>query len=145
MEGVWNKYWNTLLCLLLSCHALYILKTHAHVSLPLAALYNFHDDSENKLKLTVGDAVHLLHECDGWYHGRILQNKHRTGVFPKSYVHVRECVVDDTGITPLFILQQPTIVQEITTVLRDWNTHWKSLYVVSGYSLWLKIIWPITF
>lgn len=104
------------------------------VALPpsFSAVYNyFKEDSEYKLKLTVGDAVHLLCECEEWYFGSTIENRHVCGIFPKSYVHVRECVVDDTGPVPVFILKQPPIVQEITTVLREWGTHWKNLYVVS--------------
>lgn len=78
----------------------------------------------------MGDAVHLLLECEGWYYGNTLRNRHAQGIFPKSYIYVKECIVDDTGPVPVSIVKQPPVVQEITTVLREWGTHWKNLYVV---------------
>lgn len=96
----------------------------------ITAIYNFNDESDHKLKLTVGDAVHIQLEQEDWYYGYILPNRHKQGIFPKSYVHLKECVVDDTGPVPVFIFKEPPIVQEITSVLREWGMHWKNLYVV---------------
>lgn len=93
------------------------------------AIYNFNDESEHKLKLTVGDAVHIQLEHDDWYLGYIIPHRNKTGIFPKSYVHLKGCKVDDTGPVPVFIFNEPPIVQEITGVLREWGTHWKNLYV----------------
>lgn len=96
-----------------------------------SAIYNFNPDETYKLKLNVGEAVHILQEEEDWYFGYAVQNKYIQGIFPKTFVNVIECTVDDTGPTPLFLLNQPPIVQEITTVLREWGAHWKNLYVVS--------------
>lgn len=98
-------------------------------------------DEEYKMKFTCGDAVHIWEECEEWYRGCLIQDRSVVGIFPKSYIYIKECTVDksyinlteyagDATATPLFILKQPPIVQEITAVLREWGTHWKRLYVV---------------
>lgn len=75
--------------------------------------------------------MHLLQEEDNWYYGYMVYNRAIKGIFPKNFVYVIECSVDNSGLTPVFILKQPPIAQEITTVLREWSVHWKKLYVVS--------------
>ncbi|XP_022903729.1 dedicator of cytokinesis protein 1 isoform X3 [Onthophagus taurus] len=103
------------------------------------AIYNFNGDGE-KMCLKCGDAVHLFEECNEWYRGCLVYDRKVVGVFPKSYIHLIECEIDrsysdliesidDIPTVPIFILKQPPIVQEITMVLREWETHWKKLYV----------------
>ncbi|KAK9873197.1 hypothetical protein WA026_021430 [Henosepilachna vigintioctopunctata] len=93
------------------------------------AIYNFEEEGDYKLKLTVGDAVHLIEEEENWYIGYVINNRHVQGIFPKNYIHVKPCTLDLSGSVPNFILKEPPISQEITTVLREWNAHWKELYV----------------
>ncbi|XP_063907750.1 dedicator of cytokinesis protein 1 isoform X2 [Zophobas morio] len=93
------------------------------------AIYNFEGDSEFKLRLTVGDSLHLLEEEEHWYYGCVLHDRHRKGIFPKNYVHVKPCTVDHSGPTPTFNFKEPSIAQEITSVLKEWGIHWKNLYV----------------
>lgn len=82
------------------------------------------------MKLTVGDAVHIQEEEENWYFGYAINTRHVQGIFPKTYIHIKTCTVDLSGSLPNFVLKEPPIAQEITTVLREWNTHWKNLYVV---------------
>ncbi|CAH1099777.1 unnamed protein product [Psylliodes chrysocephalus] len=90
------------------------------------AIYNFMCEDDYKLKLTVGDAVHILEEESDWYYGYIISNRDVKGIFPKKYIHVKHCdKVDSLGP----ILKEPPITREITTVLREWGLHWKNLYV----------------
>ncbi|KAJ8973039.1 hypothetical protein NQ317_017985, partial [Molorchus minor] len=89
-------------------------------------IYNFNFPEDYKLKLTVGDAVHILEEETNWYYGYIIKNRHVKGIFPKSYIHIKPCeAVNATGP----VLKEPPITQEITSVLREWGLHWKMLYV----------------
>ncbi|KAG5888711.1 hypothetical protein JTB14_035776 [Gonioctena quinquepunctata] len=89
------------------------------------AIYNFNYPEEYKLKLSVGDAVSILEEESNWYYGYIIDNRNVKGIFPKSYVHVKQCEkIDTTGP----ILKEPPITREITSVLREWGDHWKNLY-----------------
>lgn len=93
----------------------------------ILAIYNFNFPEEYKLKLTVGDAVHILDEETNWYYGYVLSNRHVKGIFPKNYIHIKQCErVEDTRP----VLKEPPITQEITSVLREWGVHWKNLYVV---------------
>lgn len=90
------------------------------------AIYNYNEAEDYKLKLSVGDAVHILETETNWFYGYVISNRHITGVFPKSYVHIKTCERFDSG-GPVF--KDPAISQEITSVLREWGTHWKHLYV----------------
>lgn len=81
--------------------------------------------------MTVGEAVHILEENYEWYRGYTIKDKRALGIFPKCYIHTVECTIDQNGPTPVFIVKQPPVVQEITSVLREWGSLWKDLYVVS--------------
>ncbi|XP_076266832.1 dedicator of cytokinesis protein myoblast city isoform X3 [Rhynchophorus ferrugineus] len=90
------------------------------------AIYNFRDSDQGKLDLTVGDSVHILQEEANWYYGYVVGRQHVVGIFPKNYVHIKKCNrIDPMG--PVF--KDPPISQEITSVLREWGSHWKMLYV----------------
>lgn len=97
----------------------------------ISVIYNFNASEEYKLKLNVGESVHILQEEENWYYGYSLSNQKIKGVFPKTYVKIIECTIDREGIIPVFLLKRPIIVHEITIVLREWGMHWKRLYVVS--------------
>ncbi|CAH1170856.1 unnamed protein product [Phaedon cochleariae] len=90
------------------------------------AIYNFLNQEDYKLKLTVGDSVHILEEEADWYFGYVVSEIDVKGIFPKSYVHVKKCnKVDAVGL----VSNEPSIATEITSVLREWGLHWKNLYV----------------
>ncbi|CAG9857501.1 unnamed protein product [Phyllotreta striolata] len=89
-------------------------------------IYNFNSPEEYKLKLTVGDAVHILEEEKNWYYGYVIGTRDAKGIFPKSYVHTKHCErVEALGP----VLKEPPITREITTVIREWGMHWKNLYI----------------
>ncbi|CAH0555295.1 unnamed protein product [Brassicogethes aeneus] len=93
-------------------------------------IYNFKEEGELKLNLLVGETVHILLEETGWYYGYVTTNHNEKGIFPKSYVHIKPCIsVDTKGPTPNFIFHEPPITHEISSVLREWGVHWKTLYV----------------
>lgn len=93
------------------------------------AIHNYHEDAQYRLKLFVGESVHILKENGEWFFGFSSKNKDIRGIFPKSFIHIRECTIDKTGPVEVVQLKQPHIVQEITTVLREWGHIWKHLYV----------------
>lgn len=78
----------------------------------------------------MGEAVHILEEEDLWYYGYSVGNRNASGIFPKNFVHTRKCIIDRSGPTPVFIPDEPYVVHEITTILREWGAHWKNLYIV---------------
>ncbi|XP_063609034.1 dedicator of cytokinesis protein 1-like isoform X2 [Penaeus indicus] len=93
------------------------------------AIYNFSGVNDSCIKLNVGDTVHILEELGGWYFGYALHNKALRGVFPKSFIQVRECIVDKTGLVEVVTARLPPIVQEVTAVLREWGVLLRKLYV----------------
>lgn len=87
----------------------------------ILAIHNYYEAKDYRIPLSVGDTVHLKEETENWYRGYALRNKNAVGIFPKCYIHKikPEC-------------EQPPVVQEITSVLREWGTHWKNLYVTNN-------------
>lgn len=57
-------------------------------------------------------------------------NRNRTlkGIFPKSYVHL---VSEIEIIKNEYVIKRSEIVDEITTVLKEWHGHFKRFYLVS--------------
>lgn len=105
----------------------------------ILAIYNFRESDQGKLNLTVGDSVHILQEEANWYYGYVISRQHILGIFPKNYVHIKKCDrIDPMG--PVF--KDPPISQEITSVLREWGSHWKTLYVVCVHACANRVIVP---
>ncbi|KAF8795296.1 Dedicator of cytokinesis protein 1 like protein [Argiope bruennichi] len=94
------------------------------------AVCNFKQNGPYRLHLTVGDTVHILQEKEDWFYGCCTKNKNVWGIFPKSYVVVKESIVDKTGPHEAIIPREPPIVQEITSVIREWGIIWKQLYIM---------------
>lgn len=95
-------------------------------------MHNYlHDEGQFRLKLTVGQTVHIVEENGDWYYGFTSHSRKEKGIFPKSYIHIIECTVEKHGNVDIIQVKQPHIVQEITAVLREWGSHWKHLYIVS--------------
>lgn len=84
----------------------------------VAAIHNWNGDVPHGLELDVGDSVEILEECGPWYRGTCPRKPRIIGIFPKSYIHLK----DLTKIDP--------VVAECTQVLREWSEIWKRLYVV---------------
>nr|CAD7456332.1 unnamed protein product [Timema tahoe] len=100
----------------------------AHFSL-LPAIHNFSEGGPHRLKLTVGEAVQILEKNGDWLFGHLARNRSMRGIFPRSYIHIKEAVVDKTGPVEVVAIKQPCVVQEITSVLWEWGRIWKHLYV----------------
>ncbi|XP_070539835.1 dedicator of cytokinesis protein 1-like isoform X2 [Ptychodera flava] len=94
-------------------------------------LYNFWEERTHYLRLSVGDTVHVLEQNEeGWFFGYNTKNKNNKGIFPKSYILLREAKVENPGqknecVTPLEL----PIVSELSSVLREWGLIWKQCYV----------------
>uniref|UniRef100_A0A4W3JXS5 SH3 domain-containing protein n=1 Tax=Callorhinchus milii TaxID=7868 RepID=A0A4W3JXS5_CALMI len=61
------------------------------------AIYNFERKRTPQLSLCIGDTVQILEKCEGWYRGCLMKNKLQVGVFPASFVHVKEAIIEKRG------------------------------------------------
>eukprot|EP00105_Crassostrea_gigas_P042991 XP_019927139.1 PREDICTED: dedicator of cytokinesis protein 1 isoform X1 [Crassostrea gigas] len=93
------------------------------------AVYNYSSRLPHRLTLNIGDTVQISEELDGWFYGCKTKNKNECGIFPKSYIHVREAVVAKFGSLERVTSTESPIAQEISTVLREWHTIWKQFYL----------------
>ncbi|XP_040294828.1 dedicator of cytokinesis protein 1 [Bufo bufo] len=93
------------------------------------ALYNYSPRGADELCLQIGDTVHLLETHEGWFRGYILRKKSKKGIFPASYIHLKEATVDGKGQHEAVVPCEIPLVQEVTTTLREWSIIWRQLYV----------------
>ncbi|XP_064631450.1 dedicator of cytokinesis protein 1-like isoform X3 [Lineus longissimus] len=96
------------------------------------AVYNYKDNGKLRLNLSIGDVVHIIEENINWYRGYNVRSKHVIGLFPKSYVVIRDGVVLNQGTQELIYRTEPPIVQEMTSVLQEWGAILKNLYVIKS-------------
>uniref|UniRef100_A0A8C8K385 Dedicator of cytokinesis 5 n=1 Tax=Oncorhynchus tshawytscha TaxID=74940 RepID=A0A8C8K385_ONCTS len=76
-----------------------------------------------------GDTVHILETFEGWYRGYTLRDKSRKGIFPASYIHLKEAKVEGTGQQEIVIPGDLPLVLELGATLREWAQIWYKLYV----------------
>lgn len=83
------------------------------------AIHNWQGNVKHGLELDVGDSVEIVEECINWYRGSSSRKPRVVGIFPKSYIHLK----DTSKIDP--------VVAECSQVLREWSEIWKRIYFVS--------------
>ncbi|XP_069488465.1 dedicator of cytokinesis protein 2-like [Ambystoma mexicanum] len=94
------------------------------------ALWNFSGTMDHHLSLQIGDVVHIVQMCDGWFRGYTLKNRSTRGIFPVSIIHLKNARVEKKGTEESIVSLELPMVQEITTTLREWAIIWKQLYVM---------------
>ncbi|XP_051804502.1 dedicator of cytokinesis protein 3-like isoform X2 [Acanthochromis polyacanthus] len=82
------------------------------------------------LALEVGETVHILEKCEGWYRGFSTRRPNVKGLFPSTYVHLKKAVVTNRGPHETVVPLEDPIVTEVTSTLQEWALLWKQLYVV---------------
>uniref|UniRef100_A0A8C7IXF3 Dedicator of cytokinesis 5 n=1 Tax=Oncorhynchus kisutch TaxID=8019 RepID=A0A8C7IXF3_ONCKI len=82
---------------------------------------------EQELSLQVGDTVHILETFEGWYRGGLCFISQ--GIFPASYIHLKEAKVEGTGQQEIVIPGDLPLVLELGATLREWAQIWYKLYV----------------
>uniref|UniRef100_A0A2K6F6W6 Dedicator of cytokinesis 5 n=1 Tax=Propithecus coquereli TaxID=379532 RepID=A0A2K6F6W6_PROCO len=92
-----------------------------------------------ELSLQIGDTVHILEMYEGWYRGYTLQNKSKKGIFPETYIHLKEATVEDLGQHETVIPGELPLVQELTSTLREWAVIWRKLYVNNKVTLFRQL------
>ncbi|XP_043939090.1 dedicator of cytokinesis protein 5 [Protopterus annectens] len=103
------------------------------------AIYNYDSTQEQELSLQVGDTVHILEMHEGWYRGYTLRDKSKKGIFPASYIHLKEATVEGGGKHETVIPGDLPLVQELTTTLREWVSIWHNLYVSNNKHLFRHV------
>uniref|UniRef100_F6UKH4 Dedicator of cytokinesis 5 n=1 Tax=Ornithorhynchus anatinus TaxID=9258 RepID=F6UKH4_ORNAN len=93
------------------------------------AIYNYNASQDSELSLLIGDTVHILEMHEDWLRGYTLRNKAKKGIFPGSYIHLKESPVEDRGHHETVIPSEVPLVQELTSTLREWAVIWHKLYV----------------
>ncbi|XP_062520437.1 dedicator of cytokinesis protein 2-like [Corticium candelabrum] len=91
-------------------------------------VHDFTARNDYELTLPFGAEVHIQEECGGWYRGCLIRNKSVKGIFPSSYVHLKDCHVENDGACETVVSKEDPIVQEVSSVLREWGSIWKKRY-----------------
>lgn len=106
------------------------------------AIFNFHGSKvQHGLSLQIGDTVHIIEECNGWYRGFNINDRTSKGIFPSSYVALKpfkyldpnsissSCIlIPDFSIQPL----EDAVSLEIVSSLRDWHAIWSQQLFLHG-------------
>ncbi|XP_026884955.2 dedicator of cytokinesis protein 5 isoform X1 [Electrophorus electricus] len=102
-------------------------------------IYNYDANGEQELGLQVGDTVHILEMFEGWYRGYTLRQKSQKGIFPATYIHLKEAKVEGTGKKETVIPADLPLVQELGATLREWVQIWNKLYVNNKAALFQTV------
>uniref|UniRef100_A0A3P8SEF6 Dedicator of cytokinesis 5 n=1 Tax=Amphiprion percula TaxID=161767 RepID=A0A3P8SEF6_AMPPE len=104
-----------------------------------SAIYNYDPSGEQELCLQVGDTVHILEKLEGWYRGYTLRKKSQKGIFPASYIHLKEATVEGIGQQEIIIPADLPLVQELGATLREWAQIWHKLFVANKSTLFRSV------
>lgn len=90
-------------------------------------IYNYHGKGMYQLQLQLGETVQILEESSGWYRGFSLRNKSVKGIFPMTYIYVKDNKEESSSEAEIF--KEEALVEELTSVLREWGAMWKQVYL----------------
>ncbi|KAM9328557.1 dedicator of cytokinesis protein 4b isoform 4-T4 [Pholidichthys leucotaenia] len=102
-------------------------------------LASFRGTVQHGLPLEIGDTVQILEKCEGWYRGFILKNPNVKGIFPCSFIHLKNAHVKNKGQFETVIPVEDSVITEMTSTLRDWGAMWKQLYVKNQGDLFHRL------
>uniref|UniRef100_A0A4W6G432 Dedicator of cytokinesis 4b n=1 Tax=Lates calcarifer TaxID=8187 RepID=A0A4W6G432_LATCA len=102
-------------------------------------MWVFRGTVQHGLPLEIGDTVQILEKCEGWYRGFILKNPNVKGIFPSSYIHLKNAHVKNKGQFETVIPVEDSVITEMTSTLRDWGAMWKQLYVKNEGDLFHRL------
>ncbi|KAI4802934.1 hypothetical protein KUCAC02_006501, partial [Chaenocephalus aceratus] len=74
-----------------------------------------------------------------WFRGFILKNPNVKGIFPSSYIHLKNAHVKNKGQFETVIPVEDSVITEMTSTLRDWGAMWKQLYVKNEGDLFHRL------
>uniref|UniRef100_A0A8C5J8E0 Dedicator of cytokinesis 1 n=1 Tax=Junco hyemalis TaxID=40217 RepID=A0A8C5J8E0_JUNHY len=61
------------------------------------------------------------------------------GIFPASYIHLKEAIVEGKGQHETVIPNELPLIQEVTTTLREWSIIWRQLYVQDNREMFRSV------
>nr|XP_020467853.1 dedicator of cytokinesis protein 3-like isoform X2 [Monopterus albus]XP_020467854.1 dedicator of cytokinesis protein 3-like isoform X2 [Monopterus albus] len=61
------------------------------------------------------------------------------GVFPASYVHLKKAIITNRGPHETAVPLEDPVVTEVTSMLQEWASLWKQLYVKHKVDLFYKV------
>uniref|UniRef100_G1S238 Dedicator of cytokinesis 5 n=1 Tax=Nomascus leucogenys TaxID=61853 RepID=G1S238_NOMLE len=96
------------------------------------AIYNYNASQDVELSLQIGDTVHILEMYEG-------KSGWPSGIFPETYIHLKEATVEDLGQHETVIPGELPLVQELTSTLREWAVIWRKLYVNNKLTLFRQL------
>uniref|UniRef100_A0A8C0L4Q1 Dedicator of cytokinesis 1 n=1 Tax=Canis lupus dingo TaxID=286419 RepID=A0A8C0L4Q1_CANLU len=109
----------------------------SYLCFSFAAFYNYDARGADELSLQIGDTVHILETYEGAYNFGVLP--FWAGIFPASYIHLKEAIVEGKGQHETVIPGDLPLIQEVTTTLREWSTIWRQLYVVNNREMFRSV------
>ncbi|XP_012553779.2 dedicator of cytokinesis protein 1 isoform X1 [Hydra vulgaris] len=85
------------------------------------------------LQIGLGEAVlieEVTDDCE-WYRGCLFLNQNYKGIFPVSYIHIKDWSINCERIheVDMRASKEISVVLEITSVLKEWGTIWKTIFV----------------
>uniref|UniRef100_A0A8C4M8F6 Dedicator of cytokinesis 1 n=1 Tax=Equus asinus asinus TaxID=83772 RepID=A0A8C4M8F6_EQUAS len=98
------------------------------------SFYNYDARGTDELSLQIGDTVHILETYEGAYTFWC-----PFGIFPASYIHLKEAIVEGKGQHETVIPGDLPLIQEVTTTLREWSTIWRQLYVQDNREMFRSV------
>ncbi|XP_066526497.1 dedicator of cytokinesis protein 3 isoform X5 [Hoplias malabaricus] len=100
---------------------------------------SFRGSVAHGLTLEIGETVHILEKCEGWFRGFSTKKPTVKGIFPASYVYLRKAVVTNRGQYETVMPLEDPVVTEVTSTLQEWAVLWKQLYVKHKVDLFYKL------
>ncbi|XP_012884076.1 PREDICTED: dedicator of cytokinesis protein 2-like [Dipodomys ordii] len=95
------------------------------------AISNFQGGRAPQLSLQIGDVVRIQETCGDWFRGYLLKHKLSQGIFPRSFIHIKEATVERGGHSESVAPTETPLAQEVAATLWEWGGIWKQLYVCS--------------
>ncbi|XP_071151743.1 dedicator of cytokinesis protein 4-like, partial [Mytilus edulis] len=76
-----------------------------------------------------------------WFRGHLLSNRNQVGIFPKMYIHTKECDVENPGQYETVKSKEDSMAMELTFTLREWWVAWKNSFLRQGQTMVLTQIY----
>jgi len=103
------------------------------------AICNYSSKNGQSLPLQLGDLVAIKESSKEWYRGFSLKNRNVWGIFPATHVHIKDYYLEQSGQNTGASKKELPIVEEVTSVLREWGLIWKELFVKQETELFQDI------